>query len=139
MHDHFYIKEEIVNKYKTQIIITNNKVEEMKILHGKRIIFIAEANFREVGDIFRKYITKGKIGTYSELSEQSYNKVQEKSIEMFSNDKQIQFIKCTIRAQGIETEVEAVKQISFYHVRESMHSGIMETYNQIRYRNTIQS
>lgn len=134
LHDHFYIKEEIVNKYKTQIIITNNKVEEMKILHGKRIIFIAEADFRGMGEIFRKYITKGKIGIYSELSEQSYNKVQEKLIEMFSNDKQIKFIKCTIRAQDIETEVEAVKQISLYHVRESIHSGIMETYNQIRNR-----
>ncbi len=51
---------------------------------------------------------------------------------MFSNDKQIQFTKCTLRAQDIETEVEAVKQISFYHVRESMHSGILETYNQMR-------
>lgn len=53
---------------------------------------------------------------------------------MYSNDKQIEFIKCTSRAFDIETEVEAVKQISLYHVRESMHSGINETYNQIKYK-----
>lgn len=134
LHDHFYIKEEIVNKYRTQIILTDNKVEEMKILHGKRIIFIAEADFNRMGEIFRKYINKGKIGIFSELSEHSYNMVQEKLIEMFSNDKQIEFIKCTMRAQDIETEVEAVKQISLYHIRESMHSGIIETYNQIKYK-----
>lgn len=58
--------------------------------------------------------------------------MQEKLIEMFSNDNQMEFIKCTKRAQDIETEVEAVKQISLYHVRESVHSGIQETYNQIR-------
>lgn len=132
LHDHFYIKEEIVNKYKTQIILTNNKTEELKILHGKRIIFVAESDFEEMGNIFKRFITKGKIGIYSEISDHNYNKVQEKLIEMFSNDKQIQFTKCTLRAQDIETEVEAVKQISFYHVRESMHSGILETYNRMR-------
>lgn len=134
LQDHFYIKEEIVNKYKTQIILTNNKVEEVKIVHGKRIIFIAETDFDVMGEIFRKYIAKGKIGIFSELSEHNYNIVQEKLIEMFSNDKQINFTKCTIRAQDIETEVEAVKQISLYHIRESMHSGIIETYNQIKHK-----
>lgn len=130
--DHFSIKEEIVNKYKTQIILTNNKIEELKIIHGKRIIFIAESDFEEMGNIFKRYITKGKIGIYAEISDHSYNKVQEKLIEMYSNDKQLEFIKCTMRAQDIETEVEAIKQISLYHVRESIHSGILETYNQIR-------
>lgn len=37
-----------------------------------------------------------------------------------------------MRAQVVETEVEAVKQISLYHIRESMHSCILETYNQIK-------
>lgn len=54
--DHFYIKDEIVNKYKIQIILTNNKIEEMKMLHGKRIIFVSEYDFNTMGDIFRKYI-----------------------------------------------------------------------------------
>lgn len=132
INDHFYIKDEIVNKHKTQIILTNNKVEEMKMLHNKRIIFIAESDFDNMGEIFRKYLTKGLVGIYSELSMHKYNIVQQKLIQMFSNDKNIKFIKCTNRAQDIETEVEAVKQISLYHVKESMHSGIQETYNQIK-------
>lgn len=132
LQDHFYIKEEIVNKYKTQIVLTNNKTEELKILHGKRIVFIAENDFGILDEIFKKYVSKGKIGIFSELSDHNYNIVQEKLIELFSNDKQIEFIKCTMRAQDIETEVEAIKQISLYHVRESAHSGIIETYNQIK-------
>ena len=60
LFDHFPIKEEIVNKYKTQIILTNNKTYESKTLHGKRIIYIAECYFNTMGDIFRNYITKGK-------------------------------------------------------------------------------
>lgn len=70
--DHFPIKEEIVNKYKTQIILTNNKTEESKTLHGKRIIYIAECDFNVMGDIFRNYITKGKIGIFSEHAETSF-------------------------------------------------------------------
>lgn len=130
--DHFFIKEEIVNKYKTQIILTNNKTEEFKEIHGKRIIFIAEGDLDQLGEIFRRYIKRGNIGIFSELSEGNYNKVQEKLIDMYSNDSQIKFTKCTMRAQDIETEVEAVKQISLYHVRESLHSGIIETYNKIK-------
>lgn len=132
LNDHFLIKEGIVNLYKTQIILTNNKTEEMRMLHNKRIIFIAESDFDNMEEIFRKYVTKGLIGIYSELSMQLYNIVQQKLIQMFSNDKSIKFIKCTNRAQDIETEVEAVKQISLYHVKESMHSGIQETYNQLK-------
>ncbi|XP_055386936.1 putative uncharacterized protein DDB_G0286901 [Condylostylus longicornis] len=66
--DYIGIKEEIVNKYRTQIIITNNKIKETE----------------------------------------------------------------TILAQEVETEVESTKQISYYHVRESVHSAIQETYNNIK-------
>lgn len=86
LNDHFYIKDEIVNKYKTQIILTNNKVQEMKKLHNKRIIFIAESDFDNMGEIFKKYLMKGLVGIYSELSMHKYNIVQQKLIQMFSND-----------------------------------------------------
>lgn len=132
LNDHFYIKDDIVNKYKTQIILTDNKVEEMKMLHNRRIIYIAESDFNNMGEIFKKYLTKGLVGIYSELSMHKYNIVQQKLIQMFSNDRNIKFIKCTNRAQDIETEVEAIRQISLYHVKESMHSGIQETYYQIK-------
>ena len=93
--DYFFINDGIVNKYKTQIILTNNKVEEFKEIHGKRIIFIAENDFEHMGEIFRRYISKGKIGIYSELPDRKYNIVQEKLIEMYSNDNQIMFTKFT--------------------------------------------
>ena len=48
---------------------------------------------------------------------------------MYSNNNPFEFIKCTMRALDIETEV---KQISFYHTRGSIHSGINETYNNIK-------
>lgn len=51
---------------------------------------------------------------------------------MFSNDSGIKFVKCSFRAQDLKTEVEVIKQIALYHVRESQHSGIQETYNQIK-------
>ena len=54
--------------YKTQIIITNNKGEEVKMLHNRRIIFIAESDFGSMGEIFRRYLTKGLVGIYSEIS-----------------------------------------------------------------------
>ncbi|XP_037906163.1 sentrin-specific protease 1-like [Hermetia illucens] len=53
---------------------------------------------------------------------------------MFSTDGSIKFIRCSRRARDIDIETEAVKQISFYHVRESMHSGIQETFNSMRYK-----
>lgn len=130
--DHIPIKEEIVNKYKTQIILTNNKTKEIEIVHKKRIIYIAEYDFGILHDIFRRYIKKGTTGIYSEIPDTKYNIVQEKLREMFSNDKQIKFFRCSFRALDIETETEAVKQISLYHVRESIHSGIQETYQAIK-------
>lgn len=130
--DHIPIKEEVVNKYKTQIILTNNKTQEMEVIHKKRIIYIAEYDFDNLHDIFRRYIKKGTTGIYSEISDHKYNIVQQKLREMFSNDGQIKFFRCSFRAQDIKTEVEAVKQISLYHIRESIHSGIQETFNAIK-------
>lgn len=132
--DHISIKEEIVNKYKTQIILTNNKTQEIEIINGKRIIYIADCDMTRLTDIFRRFIKKGTTGIYSELPDHQYNIVQEKLIELFSNDPQIKFVKSSYRAQDLKTEVEAVKQISLYHVRESLHSGIQETFNQIKYK-----
>ncbi|XP_037921415.1 ubiquitin-like-specific protease 1 [Hermetia illucens] len=130
--DHIPIKEEIVNKYRTQIILTNNKTIELEIIHNKRIIYIAEYDFENLGEIFRKYIKKGTTGIYSEIADTKCNIVQEKLRQMFSNNSTIKFIRCSHRAQDILTETEAVKQISFYHVRESLHSGIQETFHSLK-------
>lgn len=130
--EHIPIKEEIVNKYRTQIILTNNKTVEIETILGRRIIYIAEHDFERLGEIFKKYIAIGKIGIFSELSDSKYNEVQQKLIELYSNNRKIKFIRCSYRAHELKTETEAVKQISLYHVRESFHSGIQETYNNIK-------
>lgn len=107
------MKEEMVNKYKTQIIITDSKTDEYKTIHGKSIIFIAKHDFLTMEDIFRRYIHKGKVGIYSELSYQEYriHKMHTQSSRYWTWNR---------------------RQISFYHVRESIHSGIQETYNQLK-------
>ncbi|XP_037915147.1 sentrin-specific protease 1-like [Hermetia illucens] len=46
--DHIPIKEEIVDKYKTQLILTNNKTQEIEIIHKRRIIYIAEHDFENL-------------------------------------------------------------------------------------------
>lgn len=88
LQDHIPIKEEIGNKYKTQIILTANKTCKVEIIHRKRIIYIAECDFDNLGEILRKFITKGTIGIYSELSDHRYNTAQEKFPQIFSNDTQ---------------------------------------------------
>lgn len=66
-----------------------------------------------MGAILRKYIIKVKDQINLELSDHNFNKLQEEIIEYT-----IKIYK--IRAQNIETQLEAVKQISLYHVRESI-------------------
>lgn len=131
--DHIGIKEEIVNKYKTQLILTYNPEEEFETRHGRRIIKINPLNEEiNIADILKRYIKSGHIGIYSEVEDRDYNKVQQIIIRLFSGDKRIKFIRTTKRAQEIENEQQCHKQISLYHTRESLHSGINETYNTLK-------
>lgn len=116
------------------MILTNNKTKELDIIHKKRIIYTAEYDLNNLGEILRKYIKKGRTGIFSELPDTNYKILPKKIREMYSNDKRIEFFRCSFRALDIETEVEAVKQVSLYHVRESMYSDIQETFNAIRYK-----
>lgn len=131
--DHIGIKEEIVNKYKTQIILKYNPTKEMEIVHGRKIIEInPQDNNESIKDILRKYVKVGHVGIYSEVTDKDYNKVQQCILELFSGDRRIKFMKATIRAQEIENEEECHKQISLYHTKESLHSGISETYKTLK-------
>lgn len=77
--DHIIIKEEIVNKYKTQLILTNDKTEELETILGRRIIYIAEHYLDNLEDLLKKYINKGTVGIHSELPDSIYNIVQKKN------------------------------------------------------------
>ena len=77
--DHIPIKEDIVNKYKTKLILTNNKNKEIETIFGRRIIYIAEYEFNNLEDILKRFIKKGKTGIYSEISDSKYNIVKKKN------------------------------------------------------------
>lgn len=131
--DHIPIKETIVNRYKTQLILTYNVSQEIEILHNRRIIYVDMSRDKEYWvDLLRRYITPGITGIYTELSYHEFNKIQQVLIELFSQEKRIKFIKATLRAREIKTLEEAHKQISLYHTQESIHSGIIETYHSLK-------
>lgn len=131
--DHIQIQETIVNKYKTQIILTNDADKEVEILHNRRIIYIDMTREKDYwADVLRRFIKPGLIGIYTELSYHEFNKIQQLLIELFGHDKQVKFIKATLRAREIKTLEEAHKQISLYHTQESAHSGIIETYHSLK-------
>lgn len=54
LQDYIPITEEIVNKYKIQIIITINKTHELSLTHGKRKVYIAEYDWGNHVDILRR-------------------------------------------------------------------------------------
>lgn len=97
----------------------------MKLVIKKELyIHIAELDFSNLEDIFKRYLIKGMIGIYSELDDHKYKNLQQKIKQIYFNDKQVKFVRCSYRAQNIKTEIEAVKQLALYHVKESLHSGI---------------
>lgn len=127
--DHIYIKEEIVNKYKIQIILSYRVNAEFTMIDTRKIIEINPLdNEQNVKNTLLKYIKKGTIGIYSEVSDSDYHKIQLCIISLFSNDPRYKFIKCTKRAREIVTESELHTQLSIYHTKESLHSGINECY-----------
>lgn len=131
--DHFPIREAIVNIYRTQLILSHENKDECITIHKNRIINVnLTKSDEELKDLFKKYIAKGKIGIYTELSYSEYNRVQQILIALFSHDREIKFEKATKRAKDILTVDELNKQIALYHTKESLHSGINEAYYQLK-------
>lgn len=131
--DHFPIKETIVNLYKTQLILTNEDRPECETIHGNRIINInLTKSDEELIEIFKEYIGKGKIGIFTDLSYQEYNRIQQILIKLYNHDRELTFVKVTKRAKDIVSLDELNKQIALYHTKESLHSGIVETYYQLK-------
>lgn len=135
LNDHIPIIETVVNKYLTQIHLVEKKDEEIKIKNKRyRQIFISLKDFKNEGyvnDLLRRLIKKGVTGTYSELDDTNYNILQQKLIELFSQDKNVRFIKCTVRAQDLENEEEVIKIIEKIH-KETNHRGINENFEELK-------
>lgn len=135
LSDHIPIVDAIVNKYFTQIHLVREKEKEFDSKYRKfRQIFITEeelGNNEYLNNVLRRYIKKGKIGIYSELEDPEYNILQQKLLELFSNEQKIKFVKCTRLAIDLESEDEAFKLIEEIH-KNNNHRGIVENYKEIR-------
>ena len=133
LHNHFPILESVVNRFKTQIILTNNKEEEIKFVFKNRKIYINEDDINNnLADILRRYIKKGRIGIFTELNDNLYNIVQQKLIELYNNDRNIKIYRCSFHAKDIINENEQIKQVHNYHKYETGHTGINETYESLK-------
>lgn len=135
LNDHIPIVETIANKYFTQILLVNEKETEIAIKYKRfRKIYITKndlGNDTYLNDILRRYIRKGKTAIYSELDDSEYNILQQKLLELFSNERKIKFIKCTKLAIELENEDEAYKLIEDIH-NSTNHRGIIENYKEVR-------
>ena len=71
---YFYIKDDIVNKYKTQIIITYTATDNINIQHGRKIIEINPADTEiEIEQKLQNNLDKGNVGIFSEVPDSEYH------------------------------------------------------------------
>ncbi|CAD7084519.1 unnamed protein product [Hermetia illucens] len=134
-HDHIPIKDGIVNIYKTQIIIVERKQKEIQIVNKRRRIFIDQNDINSenaIIDILRRYIPeKGHIGIYCKLNDHQWNVVQQKIINLYSNNNDLKFIKCTQLVIDLINEEQCYDKIREIH-ENSNHRGITENYAEMK-------
>lgn len=137
LNEHFLISETVVNKYRKQIRILNQKEKETEILYNKyKIIYIERndlPNDHYLNDIFRRELNKGTVGIYSELGDSEYNIVQNKLIQLFSNDSNLKFIKCTKLAVDVENVERLLQVIENNHI-ETNHRGVVENFEELKFK-----
>lgn len=132
-NDHIPILDTVVNRFKTQIILTDEKTKDIDIKHGNRKIYINSYDLEHgLDDILRRNIEKGRIGIYTGLDDHKYNVLQQKVIEMFEGNSGIRFVRCSYHAADVPTEDEAYRQIHQYHRNETGHTGITENYEGLK-------
>ena len=120
LNNHIPILDSIVNRFKIQIILTNNKIKEFEMKNKSKKIYINSEDLQNnLSDILRRHVKPGKIGIYTELSDKEYNIVQGKIIELFDGNNKIKFVRCSFHAKDINNEEEAFKQIHKYHKFET--------------------
>lgn len=124
------ILDTVVNRFKTQIIVLENKETSSVNIFNKKRIFIDRYDIENklVIEIIRREVKKGKVGIYSSLNDRDYNIFQQIISDEYANTSDLKFVKCTILAIDIESEAELDRQIALYHKIESGHCGIIATY-----------
>lgn len=134
-HDHIGILDTIVNRFKTQIILTDDKTKEIEIKNGNKKIYINSADLENnLVNILRRNVDKGKIGIFTELDDHKYNILQRAVIDLFEGDNSVKFVRCAYHALDMPSEDETYKQIHHYHRNETGHTGINENYEGLKRR-----
>ena len=129
---HIPIMETIVNRFKTQLIITDNFTNEFETIHNNRRIYINQNSNQEnfINKIKTYISTKQKVAIYTEIPYDEFNLIQQMLIREFPS---IKFIKCQYFAQDIISEEELIKIISIHH-KEQKHPGIIALYEFLKYK-----
>jgi len=134
----FIVSEFIVNKYISQIRFVKQKVKEFELLYNKyKIIYIDEndlSNNTYLVDLFRKYLTRGKVGMYSEvgLCDEKFEILKEKLVGIYAEDENIKFTICKTLAKDIRSEKELYDVIENVHLKGN-HRGISENLEEMKF------
>lgn len=138
INDHLTILDTVVNRFKTQLILVNRKETESKIVCGNIRIFIEKSDLdNNIANILNKFIIEGKIGIYSFLPDSVYNRLQTRLLQLYSQYNNITFVRCSHYAKDLQSEEEAISQISLFHIKESGHVGIIPNYEDIKRQNFL--
>lgn len=132
-HNHIGILDTIVNRFRTQLILTDNKTTEMRNVFGNRKIYINSTDLmNNLDDILLRNLEKGKVGIFTELDDHKYNILQQRIIDLFEGNNSLKFVRCSYHAVDMDSEDETYKQIHNYHRNETEHTGINENYEGLK-------
>lgn len=132
LNDQITFLDTIVNRFREQIIITENFNNEIENILGNHRIYInPNINHTELINKLKPYISSTKkMAIYSEISDHDLHVILQILIKEFPNTK---FIKCRHFAQDIETEEILIKVLSLEHNKQK-HPGIIALYENLKFR-----
>lgn len=106
-------------------------MESEELGNTKKIFISAEdIKINNFIDLCRRHINSGKIGIFSYLTDNQYNIVQQKLIQIFNI--KVKFFRCKFHAKDMKNEDQVYKQMAQYHKNETGHAGINENYEQLK-------
>lgn len=127
--DHIPILDTIVNRFRSQIIITPNFTQESEQILGNQRVYVNPSSTpEELINILKTHISGNKVAIYTEITDHEFNIIQQTLIREFPNTK---FLKCTYFAQDIETEDQLIKVVSMQH-KQQKHPGIIALYEDLK-------
>src|ERR1700744_6491765 len=131
LNDHIPSMDTVVNRFKPQIIITDEFLEEREEKFGKRRIYVKpNLSPQNLVKKLKTFINTGRIAIYTQIPDHDFNIIQQILIKEFPNTK---FIKCNYFAQDIDNEEELIKAVSIQH-KQLKHPGIIALYQDLKFK-----